>query len=248
MEKKDDRKRERLNKIIAMAGIASRRRADELISSGLVTVNGRAETTAGSKAIWGIDSINVDGHPIPDPPKKIYLMLNKPFGYVSTLHDPEGRPVIQDLIKNIKERVYSVGRLDFDSSGLLILTNDGELAFRLMHPRFHIPRTYKVTIEGYISNASVKRLEKGIFLDDGPTSPARVRIINRQQGRSVLSITIFEGRSREIRRMFRAMGHKTLKLTRIGYGGLYLGDLKVGKYRHLKRIEVSDLLTSVGIN
>lgn len=248
LEKKDDRKRERLNKIIAIAGIASRRRADELISSGLVIVNGRVETRAGSKAIWGIDSIKVDGHPIPDPPKKIYLMLNKPFGYVSTLRDPEGRPVIRDLIKNIKERVYSVGRLDFDSSGLLILTNDGELAFRLMHPRFHIPRTYKVTIEGYISNASVERLKKGVFLDDGPTSPARVRIINRQQGRSVLRITIFEGRSREIRRMFKALGHKTLKLIRIGYGNLYLGDLKVGKYRHLKRIEVSDLFTSVGIN
>ena len=248
LEKKDDRKRERLNKIIAIAGIASRRRADELISSGLVIVNGKVETRAGSKAIWGIDSIKVDGHPIPDPPKKIYLMLNKPFGYVSTLRDPEGRPVIRDLIKNIKERVYSVGRLDFDSSGLLILTNDGELAFRLMHPRFHIPRTYKVTIEGYISNASVERLKKGVFLDDGPTSPARVRIINRQQGRSVLRITIFEGRSREIRRMFKALGHKTLKLIRIGYGSLYLGDLKVGKYRHLKNIEVSDLLTSVGIN
>lgn len=248
LEKKNDRKRERLNKIIAIAGIASRRRADELISSGLVIVNGKVETRAGSKAIWGIDSIKVDGHPIPDPPKKVYLMLNKPFGYVSTLRDPEGRPVIQDLIKNIKERVYSVGRLDFDSSGLLILTNDGELAFRLMHPRFHIPRTYKVTIEGYISNASVERLKKGVFLDDGPTSPARVRIINRQQGRSVLRITIFEGRSREIRRMFKALGHKPLKLIRIGYGNLYLGDLKVGKYRRLKNIEVSDLLTSVGLD
>lgn len=248
MEKKGDRKRERLNKIIAIAGIASRRRADELISSGLVTVNGRAETRAGSKAIWGIDSIKVDGHTIPDPPKKIYLMLNKPFGYVSTLNDPEGRPVIRDLMKNIKERIYSVGRLDFDSSGLLILTNDGELAFRLMHPRFHIPRTYKVIVEGYISNNSVKRLKRGIFLDDGPTNPAQVKIISRQQDRSVLRITIFEGRSREIRRMFKAVGHKTLKLTRIGYGSLYLGDLGVGKYRRLKNIEVKALLASVGLN
>ena len=240
--------RERLNKIIATAGIASRRGADELISSGLVTVNGKVEKRVGSKAIWGVDSITVNGHPIPDPPEKIYLMLNKPFGYVSTMRDPEGRPIILDLVKDVKERIYSVGRLDFDSSGLLILTNDGELAFRLMHPRFHIPRAYKVIVESYISNTSVERLKRGISLDDGPTTPAHVRIINRQQGRSVVRITIFEGRSREIRRMFEAVGHKTIKLTRIGYGRLTLGNLKVGKYRHLKNSEVKTLHTSVGLD
>jgi len=248
LEKKGNRRSERLNKIIAMAGITSRRRADELISLGSVTVNGQVERRVGSKAIWGVDSISVDGQAIPDPPKKIYLMLNKPFGYVSTLKDPKGRPIFRDLIKDVKERVYPVGRLDFDSFGLLILTNDGELAFRLMHPRFHIPRTYKVTIEGYISNTSVERLRKGIVLDDGPTNPARVRIINRQQGRSVVRVTIFEGRSREIRRMFEAVGHKAIKLIRIGYGGLHLGELKVGKYRHLKNSEVKSLRTSVGLD
>ena len=248
MEKKNDTKKERLNKILAISGITSRRRADELISSGLVTVNGLVEKRVGSKAVWGVDSINVDGHPVPDPPKKIYLLLNKPFGYVSTLHDPEGRPIIRDLVKDVKERIYPVGRLDFDSSGLLILTNDGELAFRLMHPKFHIPRTYKVIVEGVISDKSVKRLKKGVSLDDGPTNPARVRIIETQQGRSVVRITIFEGRSREIRRMCEAVGHKTLKLTRIGYGNLDLGDLKVGKYRHLKNVEVKTLRKSVGLD
>ena len=248
MEKKNDTKKERLNKILAISGITSRRRADELISSGLVTVNGLVEKRVGSKAVWGVDSINVDGHPVPDPPKKIYLLLNKPFGYVSTLHDPEGRPIIRDLVKDVKERIYPVGRLDFDSSGLLILTNDGELAFRLMHPKFHIPRTYKVIVEGVISDKSVKRLKKGVSLDDGPTNPARVRIIETQQGRSVVRITIFEGRSREIRRMCEAVGHKTLKLTRIGYGNLDLGDLKVGKYRHLKNVEVKALRKSVGLD
>ena len=248
MEKKDDRKNERLNKIIAIAGITSRRRADDLIALGLVTVNGQVEKRVGSKAVWGVDSIKVDGHPIPDPPKKIYLLVNKPFGYVSTLHDPEGRPIIRDLVKDVKERVYPIGRLDFDSSGLLILTNDGELAFRLMHPRFHIPRTYKVIVEGFISDTSVERLKKGVFLDDGPTNPARVRIIKAQQGRSVVRITIFEGRSREIRRMCEAVGHKTLKLTRIGYGNLNLGNLKVGKYRHLNDVEVKALRTSVGLD
>jgi len=248
MEKKNDTKKERLNKILAISGITSRRRADELISSGLVTVNGLVEKRVGSKAVWGVDSINVDGHPVPDPPKKIYLLLNKPFGYVSTLHDPEGRPIIRDLFKDVKERIYPVGRLDFDSSGLLILTNDGELAFRLMHPKFHIPRTYKVIVEGVISDKSVERLKKGVSLDDGPTNPARVRIIETQQGRSVVRITIFEGRSREIRRMCEAVGHKTLKLTRIGYGNLDLGDLKVGKYRHLKNVEVKALRKSVGLD
>lgn len=248
MEKKNDTKKERLNKILAISGITSRRRADELISSGLVTVNGLVEKRVGSKAVWGVDSINVDGHPVPDPPKKIYLLLNKPFGYVSTLHDPEGRPIIRDLVKDVKERIYPVGRLDFDSSGLLILTNDGELAFRLMHPKFHIPRTYKVIVEGVISDKSVERLKKGVSLDDGPTNPARVRIIETQHGRSVVRITIFEGRSREIRRMCEAVGHKTLKLTRIGYGNLDLGDLKVGKYRHLKNVEVKALRKSVGLD
>ncbi len=243
-----NRIRERLNKIISMAGIASRRRADELISSGLVMVNGQAERSLGSKAIWGVDSITVDSQAIPDPPKKIYVILHKPFGYVSTLHDPEGRPIIRDLIKDIKERIYPVGRLDFDSSGLLILTNDGELAYRLMHPRFHIPRTYKVTIEGHLSNTSVERLKNGISLDDGPTNPAHVRLMNRRQGRGVVRITIFEGRSREIRRMFEAVGHKTLKLIRIGYGSLTLGELKVGKYRHLENSEVKSLYASVGLD
>ena len=242
------RGRERLNKIIAMAGIASRRRADKLISSGLVMINGRAERSPGSKAIWGVDSIIVDSRPIPDPPRKIYLILNKPFGYVSTLKDPEGRPIIRDLIKDVKERVYPVGRLDFDSSGLLILTNDGDLTFRLMHPRFHIPRTYKVTVEGSLSNMSVERLKKGISLDDGLTNPAHLKVIERGQERNVVRITIFEGRSREVRRMFEAVGHKALKLIRIGYGSLHLGDLKVGKYRHLENSEVKSLRTSVSLD
>jgi len=247
-EEMRNRIRERLNKIISMAGIASRRRADELISSGLVTVNGWVERSLGSKAIWGVDSITVDSQAIPDPPKKIYVMLHKPFGYVSTLRDPERRPIVRNLIKDIKDRIYPVGRLDFDSSGLLILTNDGELAFRLTHPRFHIPRTYKVTVEGSLSDASVERLKRGISLDDGPTSPAHVKVIERQQERSVVRITVFEGRSREIRRMFEAVGHKTLKLIRIGYGSLHLGDLKVGKYRHLKNSEVKALYASVGLD
>ena len=247
MEKTSNKKAERLNKIIAMAGISSRRRADELISQGLVTVNGHKQTELGAKAVWGIDAIEVDGHPMPGPPKRAYVMLNKPFGYVSTLRDPEGRPIIRDLIKDIKERIYPIGRLDFDSQGLLILTNDGELSYSLMHPKFRIPRTYKVIVDGSLSDASVQQLKRGILLDDGLTSPAQVKIIDRQQGKSVVRITIFEGRSREVRRMFGTVGHKTLKLIRTGYGTLTLGSLRVGKYRHLKSVEVKTLRSSVGL-
>jgi 23S rRNA pseudouridine2605 synthase len=248
VKKTSSNKAERLNKILATAGIASRRRADELISRGLVTVNGRKETRLGSQAIWGIDAIAVNGQPIPGPPRKIYLILNKPFGYVCTLRDPEGRPIVRDLIKGVKERIYPVGRLDFDSQGLLILTNDGEVSHRLMHPKFRIPRTYKAIIGGSISNESVEQLKKGVLLDDGPTGPARVRVVNRQHKRSVVRITIFEGRSREIRRIFEALGHKTLQLIRIGYGNLQIGDLKVGDYRHLNEREVKALRTSVGLD
>jgi 23S rRNA pseudouridine2605 synthase len=248
VKKTSSNKAERLNKILATAGIASRRRADELISRGLVTVNGRKETRLGSQAIWGIDAIAVNGQPIPGPPRKIYLILNKPFGYVCTLRDPEGRPIVRDLIKGVKERIYPVGRLDFDSQGLLILTNDGELSHRLMHPKFRIPRTYKAIIGGSISNESVEQLKKGVLLDDGPTGPARVRVVNRQDKRSVVRLTIFEGRSREIRRIFEALGHKTLQLIRIGYGNLQIGDLKVGDYRHLNEREVKALRTSVGLD
>ena len=247
MEKKGEQGEERLNKIIAMAGITSRRSADGLISAGRVIVNGRVITKPGSKAIWRTDSITVDGSRIPGPPENIYIILNKPFGYVSTLKDPEGRPIISDLIKDIKERVYPVGRLDFDSQGLLILTNNGDLAFRLMHPRFHIPRTYKVTVDGNVTTQSVKRLKKGVFLGDGLTHPAVVKIINREKDRTVLRLTMFEGRSREIRRMFEAVGHKTIKLIRTGYGDLVLGNLKVGKYRHLTNAEVTILYASVGL-
>jgi pseudouridine synthase len=246
--KKHDRVSERLNKIIAGSGIASRRRADELIRSGRVAVNGHIITKAGSKAIWGLNTITVDGRRIPNPPKKLYLLLNKPFGYVCTLHDPQGRPVVRDLLGDLTQRAYPVGRLDFDSQGLLILTNDGELAYRLMHPRFGIPRTYKVLLEGRMESQSVKKLQKGVMLDDGLAKAARVRILKRDQGRSLMRITVSEGRSREIRRILEAVGHRTIQLMRTGYGTLSLGNLKVGTYRHLTEEEVRLLRSSVGLD
>ncbi|MEA3357791.1 MAG: pseudouridine synthase [Thermodesulfobacteriota bacterium] len=244
----NDKNRRRLNKVIAMSGIASRRKADELISLGRVMVNNKVVTMAGTKVIQGIDSIIVDGKALSNDQQKIYVILNKPFGYISTLNDPHGRPIILDLLKDVKKRIFPVGRLDFDSQGLLILTNDGQLAFRLMHPKFHIPRTYKIIINGYLSNKSTARLEKGIALDDGLTHPAHVRIIKRDKDRSTVRITIFEGRSREIRRMFDALGHKTIKLIRTGYGNLVLGDLKVGKFRYIKKHEIETLKTLVDLH
>ena len=247
-EKMNDKNSRRLNKVIAMSGIASRRKADELISLGRVMVNNKVVTMAGTKVIQGIDSIIVDGKALSNVQQKIYVILNKPFGYISTLNDPHGRPIILDLLKDVKKRIFPIGRLDFDSQGLLILTNDGQLAFRLMHPKFHIPRTYKIIINGYLSNKSAVRLEKGIALDDGLTHPAHVRIIKKDKDRSTVRITIFEGRSREIRRMFEALGHKTIKLIRTGYGNLVLGDLKVGKFRHIKELELKTLKTLVGLH
>ena len=247
-EKMNDKNSRRLNKVIAMSGIASRRKADELISLARVMVNNKVVTMAGTKVIQGIDSIVVDGKALSNAQQSIYVILNKPFGYISTLNDPHGRPIILDLLKDVKKRIFPIGRLDFDSQGLLILTNDGQLAFRLMHPKFHIPRTYKTIINGYLSNKSAAILEKGIALDDGLTHPAHVRIIKKDKDRSTVRITIFEGRSREIRRMFEVLGHKTIKLIRTGYGNLVLGDLKVGKFRHIKELELKTLKTLVGLH
>ncbi len=247
-EKIDDTNKQRLNKVIAMSGITSRRKADELISLGRVMINNRVETRVGVKVNIDTDSIVVDGKALSKVQKNIYLILNKPFGYVSTLNDPEGRPIIIDLLKDIKQRLFPVGRLDFDSQGLIILTNDGQLAYRLMHPKFHIPRTYKVIISGDLSKESISNIENGIVIDNVVTHKARVKIIKKEQDRSTVRITIFEGRSREIRRMFEVLGHKTIKLVRIGYGNLVLGDLKVGRFRQITEPELKALKTLVGLH
>jgi 23S rRNA pseudouridine2605 synthase len=194
----------------------------------------------GSQAVWGTDSIRVDGHEIPGPSERVYLVLNKPFGYVCTLRDPEGRPVIT-------ERVYPVGRLDFDSLGLLLLTNDGEWAYRLSHPRFHVPRTYKITIEGSISQEALNLLKQGVHLEDGFSGPSKVTLLRRDGGRSLIRMTISSGKKRIVRRMVEAAGHRVIQLLRIGYGVLELGNLKVGKFRYLKADEVEAMKRLVGL-
>jgi 23S rRNA pseudouridine2605 synthase len=232
---------QRINRILSQAGLASRRKADEIIRTGRVMVNGNIVRELGVKAKWGEDSIKLDGKEIPKPSERIYLLLNKPFGYISSLNDPQGRPVITDLIKDVPQRIYPVGRLDFDSLGLLLLTNDGDFSHRLTHPRYHIPKTYKVTVHGTVSEETIDKLRNGIELEDGFSSTAKAALVKKSGGRSVLRITVYEGRNRLIRRMVEAVGHKAIQLIRTGFGSLELGSLKIGKYRRLEPDEIREL-------
>ncbi len=210
-------------------------------------MNDETVRTPGATAVWGKDRILVDGREIPGPSHRLYLMLNKPFGYISALKDPEGRPVVTDLLRDLNERVYPVGRLDFDSLGLLLLTNDGEWAHRMTHPRYRIPRTYKVTLEGRIEPEEIERVRTGVPLEDGFSGQAGVTLLRKDAGRSILRMTIHAGRTRIVRRTFDAVGFKVLQLIRIGFGPLVLGDLKVGAYRHLSEEEVATARRSVGL-
>jgi len=241
MTEKASPKAQRINRILSLAGITSRRNADSLIRSGRVSVNGRELEEPGSRFIWGEDCICVDGQEIPGPTERLYLMINKPFGYISSLSDPEGRPLVSDLLKGISQRVYPVGRLDFDSLGLMLFTNDGEWAHRMTHPRYRVPRTYKVEVAGEITEEPLNHLRTGVNLDDGYLCRAKVTLVSRSQKKSILRMTIAEGKSRQIRRMLDAVGHNVLHLTRISFGKLVLGDLKVGKYRHLEEEEIASM-------
>ncbi|MCG6879487.1 MAG: rRNA pseudouridine synthase [Deltaproteobacteria bacterium] len=237
----------RLNRLLSSAGLTSRRKADQWILSGRITVNGKPVNALGTTAFWGRDDIRVDGQKIPLPPQKVYLMLNKPFGTICSLNDPEGRPLVTDLIKDIPIRVYPVGRLDFDTLGLLLLTNDGEFAHRLTHPRFHVPKTYKVTVQGAISDEALKRLQTGITLNDGPAGRARTELINRNNEKSILRMTITQGKSRQVRRMLEEVGFTVIHLIRISFGTLQLGDLKIGHHRYLDSEELSKLKKMAGL-
>jgi 23S rRNA pseudouridine2605 synthase len=212
-----------------------------------VTVNGKVVREPGTRAVWGEDRIRLNGEEVRKPAGRIYLLLNKPFGVVSSLKDPEGRPVVTDLVKDAGERVYPVGRLDFDTMGLLILTNDGDLAFRLAHPRFHVPKTYKATVEGSLTNQALESLRDGVYLEDGLSGPAKVTVIRQGSDRSILRLTVTRGRSRLVRRMLEAVDAKVIHLLRTGFGMLELGDLKVGEYRSLETEEVDALKKMVGL-
>lgn len=229
---------ERLQKILARAGIASRRKAEELILHGHVTVNGRVVTELGTKSDPERDHIKVDGKSIRLQPL-VYLVLNKPKGHVTTLADPEGRPTVADLLRGVKVRVYPVGRLDYDAEGLLLCTNDGELAHRLMHPRYEVPKIYQVKVKGVMEEKAFTKLRRGIVLEEGRTAPARIKPLHKTEANSWIELTIREGWNRQIKRMCERVGHPVLKLQRIRYGPLELGDLPLGQHRMLTPREVA---------
>ncbi|MFF2887636.1 pseudouridine synthase [Paenibacillus sp. NPDC057967] len=234
---------ERLQKILAQAGIASRRKCEELILSGAVEVNGEKVTTLGVKADVAVDTITVNGRPIRGE-KKIYLMMNKVKGVITSAKDPQGRKTVTDFLPGIKERVYPVGRLDYDTEGLLLLTNDGEFANKLTHPSHHVPKTYHATVKGVPHGTALEKLQRGIMLEDGMTSPAEVEYhdVDTEKNEATISITIYEGRNRQVRRMFDAIHHKVIRLKRIKFGELGLQQLGRGKFRHLTPQEVQELL------
>ena len=252
---------ERLQKIIAAAGVASRRKAEEFITSGLVSVNGQVVSELGSKADPERDHIRVNGKLLHGPERHIYLLMNKPKGYVTTLKDPEGRPTVMDLLRGVGARVYPIGRLDYASEGLLLLTNDGELAHTLMKAASHVPKTYLVKVAGVPAPDSLAKLREGIFIRSergrkartnigrpkaGPTKMQRVKTapakINMIRGgdNPWLEVTLIEGKNRQIRRMFEEVGHHVEKIKRVRYGPLQL-DVHPGEFRHLTHQEVTKL-------
>jgi 23S rRNA pseudouridine2605 synthase len=232
---------ERLQKIISAAGAASRRASEKLIVEGRVRVNGKVVTELGTKADPNKDHIKVDGKLINPKQPQTYIMLNKPAGYVTTMSDPEGRPTVQDLLKGVKVRVYPVGRLDYNTEGLLLLTNDGDFAHLITHPSHELPKTYLAKIKGMLDDKTAHELEKGVFLEDGKTAPSKVKKVRKEETNSWVEITIREGRKRQVRRMFDRVGRSVIRLKRIRTGNLSLGDLPEGQYRYLTPAEVRAL-------
>lgn len=234
---------ERLQKILAQAGIASRRKCEEIIAAGRVTINGVVQTELGTKADPAKHRIEVDGKPI-SIERKVCLMLHKPTSYVTTVTDPEGRRTVMSLVEEVQERLYPVGRLDYDTSGLLLLTNDGDLTERLLHPSHELAKVYRVTVLGMPEKATVQQLRSGIQLEDGMTKPAEVRTLRHHPRESVLEITIYEGRNRQVRRMFDAVGHPVKRLKRVQFGPLKLDTLQTGKWRYVTEEEWKELYLS----
>lgn len=231
----------RLQKFLAEAGIASRRKAEELIIKGRVRVNGISVSELGTKVSEG-DFVELDGKRVNPESQKVYIMLNKPVGYVTTAKDQFARSTVLDLLKGVKERVYPVGRLDYDTSGLILLTNDGDFTFRLTHPRHEVNKVYIAEVNGIPNEEEMSRFEKGLKIEDYITAPAGIRLLHRKPKFSVLEIEIHEGRNRQVRKMCDAIGHPVNSLQRVAIGSLKLGDLEEGAWRYLTSGEVNSLL------
>ncbi len=233
---------ERLQKILAKAGIASRRKAEQLILEGRIRINGRVVSEVGSKADPILDTITCDNRPIVIE-EKIYILLNKPAGYVTTLSDPQGRPVVSDLVANIPLRLFPVGRLDLETEGALLMTNDGELGNAILHPSYEVNKTYEATIIGSPAEEKLNLLRQGIRIDGVQTRPAQIRVLKRRKEQTQVEVIIHEGKKRQVRKMFQAISHRVLHLKRTAYGNLRLGALPVGKYRILSQNDLKNIFS-----
>lgn len=235
----------RLQKYLAECGVASRRKSEELIAAGKVKVNG-VTALIGDKVNPKHDKVTVSGKKVVSVKKNVYIMLNKPRGFITTMNDEHDRKCVAELVKDINTRVYPVGRLDRESEGLLIMTNDGEFTNALTHPSKHVSKTYRVTIRPTITKEQATELRNGIEIDGRMTAPADLRVLETQENRTVVEVTIYEGRNRQIRKMFEALGIEVARLKRTKVGNLKLGMLKQGAYRHLTEDEVSSLYELAG--
>src|SRR5829696_4149403 len=236
---------QRLQKILSTAGVASRRLSEELILQGRVSVNGTTVRELGTKADPSVDEIKVDGRRIKTEQRKRYVLLNKPRGYITTRSDPQGRPTVMDLMKGVKEYVYPVGRLDYDSEGLLILTNDGDLAARLTHPRHEVEKVYEARVKGVPDDHTLERLAKGVTIEGRRTAPAKLRasepFVKASREQTVIQITIHEGRQRQVREMFDSVGHPVVRLKRVRIGTLEDKDIPPGHWRDITPQEIAKL-------
>jgi 23S rRNA pseudouridine2605 synthase len=232
---------QRLQKLLSMAGVASRRLSEDLIRQGRVSVNGTVVTELGTRADLDRDDIRVDGRRVQAQRRMRYILLNKPRGYVTTRRDPEGRPTVMDLIKGIREYVYPVGRLDYDSEGLLLLTNDGDLAAKLTHPRYEVDRVYEARVRGVPERRTLERLAQGVMVDNRRTAPARIELAEAGENQSIVHIALPEGRQRQVRKMFDAVGHPVVRLRRIRFGPIADPQLTTGYWRELTPKEIARL-------
>jgi len=237
---------ERLQKIVSRYGHISRRAAEAMIAEGRVSLNGEIVSQMGVKADPQKDAIRLDGKLIAAEQTPVYILLHKPQGYVTTLSDPENRPVVTDLVKGEGERLFPVGRLDYDSEGLLLMTNDGGFAQKIQHPRYGVPKRYRVRIEGHLTTEELQRLKKGVRFEDGFFQPRDLRIEKHNDKSLWISLSISEGKNRMIRRGFAALRHDVERLVRISIGDVQLGNLKRGMYRHLTKKEIESLLAWSG--
>ncbi|MEN6351536.1 MAG: pseudouridine synthase [Syntrophomonas sp.] len=232
----------RLAKFLAAAGVASRRRAEEMISCGRIKVNGIVISEQGFKLKPG-DEVEFQGQVL-HLEKHVYLLLNKPSGYISSVKDNHGRPTVMELVKSIKARIYPVGRLDLDTEGLLLLTNDGEFSHLMIHPRHEVTKKYEALVQGQVAGDDLRQLQQGIILDDGLTAPAKVRVLKQNEDHTLLELEIHEGRKRQVKRMCEAIGHKVVHLRRTSFAFLNLEGVPSGKYRELTAAEVGKLKES----